>query len=137
MPGGGGQYEKKEPDEKTLELQKQYDKEVCEKCGSKMVVRVGKFGPFLACSGYPKCKNIKNIVLPGDGKEVACPICGDGKIVKKFSKRGAFYACNNYPKCKNAYFGEPTGEKCPDCDALMIKDLKSGKTKCSNKGCEK
>lgn len=137
MPGGNGQYEKKEPDAKTLELQKQYDKEVCEKCGSKMVVRVGKFGPFLACSAYPKCKNIKNINLSGDGKEVACPICGDGKIVKKFSKRGVFYACNNYPKCKNAYFGEPTGEKCPDCDALMIKDPKSGKVKCSNKECEK
>lgn len=127
--------EKKEPDAKTLELEKKYAGEVCDKCGSPMKVRVGKYGPFLACSAYPKCKNIKNIAQPGDGKEIACPICGDGKIVKKFSKRGAFYACSNYPKCKNAYWGQPTGEKCPDCEALLVTD-KDGEIKCSNRGCK-
>jgi DNA topoisomerase-1 len=138
MTGEGSAFEKKEPDAKTLELQKKYDGEVCDKCGSPMKVRVGKFGPFLACSAYPKCKNIKNIAENGvSGKEVACPVCGEGKIVKKFSRRGAFYACNNYPKCKNAYWGEPTGENCPDCGALMINDPKSGKAKCSNKDCGK
>lgn len=126
--------EKKEPDAKTLELEKKYAGEVCDKCGSAMKVRVGKYGPFLACSAYPKCKNIKNIDQPGDGKEIACPVCGDGKIVKKFSKRGAFYACSNYPKCKNAYWGQPTGEKCPDCQALLVTD-KDGEIKCSNRGC--
>ncbi|MFA6194932.1 MAG: type I DNA topoisomerase [Patescibacteria group bacterium] len=126
--------EKKEPDAKTLELEKKYAGQVCDKCGSPMKVRVGKYGPFLACSAYPKCKNIKNIDQPGDGKEIACPICGDGKIVKKFSKRGAFYACSNYPKCKNAYWGQPTGEKCPDCEALLVTD-KDGEIKCSNRGC--
>ena len=99
-----------------------------------MKVRVGKYGPFLACSAYPKCKNIKNIAQPGDEKEISCPVCGDGKIVKKFSRRGAFWACNNYPKCKNAYWGQPTGEKCPDCEALLVRD-KNGEIKCSNKGC--
>ena len=127
--------EKREPDAKTLELEKKYACEVCAKCGAAMRVRVGKYGPFLACSAYPKCKNIKNIAQPGDGQEVACPICGDGKIVKKFSKRGAFYACNNYPKCKNAYWGQPTGEKCPDCEALLVTD-KNGEIKCSNRGCK-
>jgi len=102
-----------------------------------MKVRVGKFGPFLACSGYPKCKNIKNIAEANStGVEVSCPVCGDGKIVKKFSKRGAFWACNNYPKCKNAYWGEPTGKDCPDCGGLIIKDTKTGKIKCSNKDCD-
>lgn len=133
MAGGG---EKKEPDEKTKELQKKYAGEVCDKCGAAMVVRIGKYGPFLACSAYPKCKNIKNIAQPGDGKEITCPACGDGKIVKKFSRRGAFYACNNYPKCKNAYWGQPTGDKCPDCDSLMITD-KDGEVKCSDRGCGK
>jgi len=134
--GEGNTYEKKEPDAKTLELQKKYEGEICEKCGSAMKVRVGKFGPFLACSGYPKCKNIKNIAeANASGKEVSCPVCGDGKIVKKFSKRGAFWACNNYPKCKNAYWGEPTGKDCPDCGGLLINDTKSGKIKCSNREC--
>ncbi len=135
--GEGPAYEKKEVDPKILEMQKKYDGEVCEKCGSAMKVRVGKFGPFLACSGYPKCKNIKNIAEANStGVEVSCPVCGDGKIVKKFSKRGAFWACNNYPKCKNAYWGEPTGKDCPDCGGLIIKDTKTGKIKCSNKDCD-
>jgi DNA topoisomerase-1 len=136
MPGEGNGYEKKEPDAKILELQKKYEGEVCEKCGSPMKVRSGKFGPFLACSAYPKCKNIKNIAeANASGREVACPVCGEGKIVKKFSRRGAFWACNNYPNCKNAYWGEPTGKNCPDCDALLIKDQKSSQVKCSNREC--
>lgn len=135
--GEGNTYEKKEPDAKTLELQKKYEGEVCEKCGSAMKVRVGKFGPFLACSAYPKCKNIKNIAeANSSGKEVDCPVCHEGKIVKKFSRRGAFWACNAYPKCKNAYWGEPTGKDCPDCGGLVIKDTKSGKIKCSNRECD-
>ena len=134
MAGEGGAYEKKEPDAKTLELEKKYAGEVCDKCGSAMKVRTGKYGPFLACSAYPKCKNIKNIAQPGDGKEVTCPVCGEGKIVKKFSRRGAFWACSAYPKCKNAYWGQPTGEKCPDCEALLVTD-KGKEVKCSNKGC--
>lgn len=98
-----------------------------------MKVKTGKYGPFLACSAYPKCKNIKNIATD-NGPEIACPVCGTGKIVKKFSRRGAFWACNNYPKCKNAYWGQPTGEKCPDCGSLLVND-KKGTVKCSNKQC--
>jgi len=136
MPGSTSTYEKKEVSKEVLEMQKKYEDEVCDKCGTKMTVRVGKFGPFLACSAYPKCKNIKNIAGASEsGKEVTCPICKEGKIVKKFSRRGAFYACNNYPNCKNAYWGEPTGEECKECGGLMIKDTKSGKIKCSNKEC--
>lgn len=135
MPGEGSTYEKKEPDPAILELEKKYTGEVCDKCGSPMKVRVGKYGPFLACSAYPKCKNIKNIAGPGDGQEVACPVCGEGKIVKKFSRRGAFWACSAYPKCKNAYWGQPTGKNCPDCGGLLIRDLKTNKVKCSNREC--
>lgn len=132
---GGGTAEDKPADPKMLELEKKYAGEVCDKCGAAMKVRTGKYGPFLACSAYPKCKNIKNIGS-GSGKEVECPICHEGKIVKKFSRRGAFYACSNYPKCKNAYQGEPSGKDCPKCGALMILD-KDGKAKCSNKDCKK
>ena len=136
MPGGGmSDYEKKAADPAVLELEKKYAGEVCDKCGSPMKVRVGKYGPFLACSAYPKCKNIKNIASADGGVEVTCPVCGEGKIVKKFSKRGAFWACSAYPKCKNAYWGQPTGKNCPDCGGLLVKDLKSSQVKCSNREC--
>lgn len=125
----------KAKDPKILELEKSYASETCDKCGSPMKVRTGKYGPFLACSAYPKCKNIKNIQKPGTAK-VTCPICQQGEIVKKFSRRGAFYACSNYPQCKNAYQGEPTGNICPKCSALMILD-KSDEEKCSNRQCSK
>ena len=131
---GEGGAEERKPDAGTIELEKKYAGEVCNKCGTAMKVRVGKYGPFLACSAYPKCKNIKNIDNPADAKAVACPICQKGKIVKKFSRRGPFYACSNYPDCKNAYSGAPTGEKCPDCGGLLI-DIKDSGVKCSNRDC--
>ncbi|MFA5644134.1 MAG: type I DNA topoisomerase [Patescibacteria group bacterium] len=129
-----GEPEKREDSPEMIELKEKHKKDKCDKCGADMIVRVGKFGPFLGCSAYPKCKNLKNISKNGETeKEVDCPLCGKGKIVKKFSRRGVFYACSAYPKCKNAYFARPTGEKCDKCGALMIED-KNG-PKCSNKEC--
>lgn len=131
-----GDKKEKEKNEEVKNLEKKYEGEVCNKCGADMKVKVGKYGPFLACSAYPKCKNIKNISSE-DEVEVNCPICKSGLIVKKFSRRGAFYACNNYPDCKNAYWGKPTGEICKKCSALMVLDPKTQKVKCSNKDCGK
>lgn len=125
---------KKEDDPKVIEMQKKYEGELCDKCGSSMKVKLGKYGPFLACSAYPKCKNIKNISSHGV-EPVTCPVCGLGQIVKKISKRGIFYACSNYPQCKNIYQGEPTGKDCKKCGGLMI-FTKDGKKKCSNKDCK-
>jgi DNA topoisomerase-1 len=120
--------------EKQLQaLQEKHAGKVCDKCGSPMLVKTGKYGPFLACSAYPKCKNIKNID-DGQQEEIICPACKEGHIVKKFSRRGAFYACSNYPKCKNAYWGKPNGEKCPECGSLMLEN-KDGGSKCSDKDC--
>lgn len=129
-----GDSSSKKDDPAVAALQEKYQGTVCDKCGSEMKVRSGKYGPFLACSAYPKCKNIKNIDGPGDGLDIVCPACKIGKIVKKFSKRGAFYACSNYPDCKNAYWGQPTGEKCPDCESLLVTG-KDGGIVCSDKGC--
>lgn len=129
----GGETAAKKTDPTIIALQEKHKGEVCDKCGAAMIVRSGKYGPFLACSAYPKCKNIKNIEEDG-AKKIICPACKKGNIVKKFSKRGAFYACNNYPDCKNAYWGKPTGEKCPDCGSLLIQD-KEGQIVCSDKGC--
>jgi len=130
-----GENTVKQDDPALNALQEKYQGTVCDKCGSEMKVRSGKYGPFLACSAYPKCKNIKNINEGSDQEnDIDCPACKRGKIVKKFSKRGVFYACNNYPDCKNAYWGKPTGEKCPNCDSLLVKD-KDGHIICSDKGC--
>ena len=133
-PLNKGESSPKEESEDLIKLKEQYKGEKCDKCGSDMIVRSGKFGYFLGCSAYPKCKNLKNINKDGQKDiEVDCPVCGKGKIVKKFSRRGVFYACSAYPDCKNAYFGKPTGEKCDKCGALMI-ESKDG-PKCSNKEC--
>ena len=133
MPGQDRDGDGKADNKEIEELQKKYANEICEKCGAPMAVKVGKYGPFLACTAYPKCKNIKNVAGGSNSTGITCPACGEGEIVKKFSKRGAFYACNKYPDCKNAYWGKPTGEKCPDCGALLIED--KGSIKCSSKGC--
>lgn len=133
-PLNKGESSPKEESEELIKLKEQYKGEKCDKCGSDMIVRSGKFGYFLGCSAYPKCKNLKNINKDGQKDiEVDCPVCRKGKIVKKFSRRGVFYACSAYPDCKNAYFGKPTGEKCDKCGALMI-ESKDG-PKCSNKEC--
>lgn len=134
IKGMDGTTKNQEKSPEVTEMEKKYETEVCDKCGAAMKVRVGRFGPFLACSAYPKCKNIKNIDRPGETSNISCPLCKDGKIVKKFSRRGPFYACNNYPACKNAYSGAPTGKNCPDCQSLLIKN-KDGEIKCSQKDC--
>ena len=102
--------------------------EECPECGSPLVVRNGKYGPFVACSNYPECKYIK----PKEESEIcACPKCGEGKIIEKRSKRGKiFYGCNNYPKCKTAYWDKPIGEACPKCGEMLVE--KNKKIKCSS-----
>lgn len=102
--------------------------EECPECGSPLVIRNGKYGPFVACSNYPECKYIK----PKEESEIcACPKCGEGKIVEKRSKRGKiFYGCNNYPKCKTAYWDKPIGEACPKCGEMLLE--KNKKIKCSS-----
>jgi len=131
MNGNGKENGEKSEDIKKLE--EKYKDEICDKCGASMLIKTGRFGPFLACSAYPKCKNIKNIKENNNGTGITCPKCEKGEIVKKRSRRGFFYACDQYPDCKNAYWSKPTGNKCPDCGALMV-ETKDG-AKCSNKDC--
>lgn len=108
----------------------------CEKCGRNMVIKHGRYGKFLACPGYPECKNTKPLV-----KEIGvkCPECG-GEIIERKSKRGRkFFGCANYPECKFVTWNEPINEKCPKCGSILVK--KTYKTKrnaitCSNKGCD-
>jgi len=101
--------------------------EVCDKCGSPMVIKNGRNGKFLACSAYPKCKNTKPY---GEVKEAAvpCPECG-GKLHYKQSKRGAFWGCENYPTCKFISKFEPTDKKCTkeECDGVLAQRTYRGK----------
>ena len=105
---------------------------VCDKCGRKMVVKSSRFGKFLACPGYPECKNTKPV--PEDEITQPCPKCG-GKLVKRLSKKGnKFYGCANYPTCDFASPGIPTGDICAECGSYIISGMK-GKKYCMNSEC--
>jgi len=109
---------------------------VCELCGRNMVIKQGRFGEFLACPGYPECKNTKPIVIELD---VACPECGGKVLVKKSRKGKKFFGCSNYPDCKFVSWFEPVNEKCPECGSFMMKKFnkKSGwYLECSNQECK-
>lgn len=95
---------------------------ICEKCGRKMVIKTGRYGKFIACPGYPECKNIKKLVQE-TGAE--CPKCGGKVIVKKTKKGRIFYGCDHYPDCDFVSWDEPSMEKCPRCGKTLLK--KKGK----------
>lgn len=105
---------------------------ICENCGRKMVIKSGRFGKFLACPGYPECKNTKPV--PEDEVTQPCPKCG-GKLLKRRSKKGkTFYGCSNYPQCDFVAPGVPTGENCPECGGYMLHGVK-GRKYCMNSEC--
>ncbi len=109
--------------------------EICEKCGSSMVIKHGRFGRFLACSNYPECSNTKSIVMKTG---VKCPKCG-GDIVERKTKKGRiFYGCLNYPKCDFSTWDKPLKEPCPKCDSLLVEKTSGKKTsiKCTNDTCD-
>ena len=95
---------------------------ICELCGRQMVVKTGRYGKFIACPGYPECKNIKKIINE-TGAE--CPKCGGRVIVKKTKKGRVFYGCKEYPNCDFVSWDEPSMEKCPQCGKTFLK--KKGK----------
>ena len=116
---------------------------VCEKCGKPMVLKTGRYGKFLACSGYPDCKNTGSVNSSGNGKKIGvqCPEkdC-TGDLVERKSKRGKiFYGCGNFPKCTFATWDKPVDKICPDCgtDFLLEKTTKKQGTvlSCPTKGC--
>lgn len=121
------------PFEKTLEKASESIEKVvipdevsdvkCEKCGSMMVYKMGRFGKFLACPNFPNCRNTKAIVEKTD---VKCPLCG-GEIIKRKSKKGkVFYGCEKYPECSFVSWDKPVKEKCPKCGGLMVHKMGHG-----------
>jgi DNA topoisomerase-1 len=113
----------------------------CPQCGSPLVIKLGRFGKFYACSNFPKCRYTEPIVI---STGVKCPQCGQGEIIERKTKKGKiFYSCSRYPKCDFALWDKPlpgqqtgSGEKCPQCGSLLVQ-TKNNKIKCSNKECQK
>lgn len=109
---------------------------ICDKCGRNMVIKMGRYGKFLACPGFPECRNTKPLV---EKIGVKCPKCEDGEIVVKRSKKGRkFYGCDNYPKCDFVSWNKPIDEKCPKCGNILTEMNSKGKKiiKCSNNTCD-
>ena len=124
---------KAEMDGVKLKLKEDETDIVCDKCGRKMVVKVGRYGKFIACPGYPECKNIVKYV---EKTGTQCPKCGGDVIVKHTKSKRVFYGCSNYPNCDFVSWNEPTNEKCPQCGEVRYK--KKGKKPvlfCAKEGC--
>ena len=116
-----------------VEIQDRPTGEVCELCGRPMVIKTGRFGEFIACSGYPECKNTKPIVKPTG---VKCPECGK-EIVERRSRKGKiFYGCSGYPDCKVSFWYRPVDKTCPKCGSLLLERKGRGTSLiCSNDSC--
>lgn len=118
-----------------VKIEDEVSDEICEKCGRNMVIKMGRFGKFLACPGFPECSNAKPLL---EKINVTCPVCHQGEVVLRRSKKGrTFYGCSNYPDCDFVSWDRPTGERCPKCDSIMVeRNTKKGKLViCSNKEC--
>jgi len=105
---------------------------ICPDCKSPMVLKMGRFGKFYACSNFPECKHTESIEDKKIG--VKCPKCGGDIIEKKTKKRKLFWGCSNWPKCDYASWNKPTEEKCPECGSMMVEGKKE-MIICSNKEC--
>ena len=116
--------------------------EICPKCGKgKLVEREGKFGRFIACDNYPKCRYVKkdetaeSEAAKARDTGVKCPVCGKGTMDEKKGRYGVFYGCSNYPECKYIIKAKPTGRLCPLCGKLMMEGTKTIPERCSDKNC--
>lgn len=128
----------KEVEKKTIAAEETDQK--CPECGKNLLIRLGRYGKFYACSGFPECKYTAS--LEENKLDIPCPKCEKGQLTAKRTKRKKiFYGCNRYPECDFALWDKPTGEKCTTCGSLMVeKALRQAQgkpnTKCSNKECE-
>ena len=130
-----GVLEKAEKSIEKIEIKAEESDEICEKCGRRMVIKLGKYGKFLACPGFPECRNAKPI-LQDTG--VKCPKCGSRIVARKSQKGKKYFSCENAPKCDFLLWDEPIKTPCPKCGSVMTRKYVKRKsiTVCSNPECE-
>ena len=104
--------------------------EICEKCGRPMVIKSGRYGKFVACSGFPECRNAHPLVKDTGG---LCPLCGGHMLLRKSAKGRVYYGCGNYPNCNFMTWDEPVTERCPQCGSTLFK--RKGSLICLKEGC--
>ncbi len=117
-----------------LKVPEEETDEICELCGRKMVIKMGRFGKFLACPGYPECRNTKSLMERMPGR---CPKCGSGMVKRKSKKGFAYYACEKGAECGFMTWDVPTAEDCPECGQTLFKKSGRGRMKsfCINESC--
>ena len=104
--------------------------EICDKCGRPMVIKSGRYGKFVACSGFPECRNSHPLVKDTGG---LCPLCGGHMLLRKSAKGRIYYGCSNYPQCSYMTWDEPVTETCPNCGKTLFK--RRGQLYCAGEGC--
>lgn len=133
---GALEQAEKDLDKQRIKIEDEVTDVICEKCGRNMVIKIGRFGKFLACPGFPECTNTKAIT---EDTGAACPVCG-AKVVKKKSARGyVYYSCDTFPKCQFMTWDKPLKTKCPTCDSSLFRhtdrDSKEVRDVCLREGC--
>lgn len=124
--------ERAESEMEKIEIKDEPAGEDCEKCGSPMVYKMGRYGKFMACSNFPDCRNTKAIVKTIG---VPCPKCKDGEVVERKSKKNRiFYGCSNFPECDYISWDKPIARNCPKCDTQLVERKKGKQTQvvCTN-----
>ncbi|GKX28995.1 DNA topoisomerase 1 [Vallitalea longa] len=114
-----------------IEIKDEVSDVLCDKCGRNMVIKIGRYGKFLACPGFPECRNAKPLYEKVEG--VACPKCSGEIFIKKTKKGRRYYGCENNPKCDFMTWNKPTKEICPKCGTIMVE--KGKYLKCNNEEC--
>lgn len=123
-----------EEEMKEIEIEDEVSDEICEKCGKPLVYKLGRFGKFLACSGFPDCRNTKPIIKDIG---VTCPKCKEGHVVERRSKKGRiFYGCDKYPECDFVSWDRPSAKPCPSCGSLMIEKRNKQGTRLQCTSCD-
>ena len=113
-----------------VEIKDEESDEICEKCGRRMVIKYGPHGKFLACPGFPECRNTKPYF---EKIGVACPKCGQDIVIKMTKKGRKYYGCLGNPECDFMTWNRPSGEKCPQCGSILLE--KGNKLVCYNEEC--
>jgi len=126
------EVDKAEEEMEEVEIQDEPAGFDCERCGHEMVIKMGRYGKFYACSNFPDCRNTKPILKKVG---VTCPDCGEGEVVQRKSKKGRiFFGCERYPDCEFTSWDKPLARNCPKCDSFLVEKRTRTKTqvKCSN-----